>query len=58
MSKPLMLSLMLVASTSWAADVPGARDLPEVTRPLSSEIVKYKEGSGKPFGFPWIGLSG
>ena len=52
MSKPLMLSLMLVASTSWAADVPGARDLPEVTRPLSSEIVKYKEGVGKAIRFP------
>jgi hypothetical protein len=52
MSKPLMLSLMLVASTSWAADVPGARDLPEVTRPLTSEIVKYKEGVGKAIRFP------
>lgn len=52
MFKPLILSLMWILHTDVFADLPGSRDIPEVTRPLGSEIVRYKEGIGKAIRFP------
>lgn len=52
MFKPLILSLMWILQTDALADLPGSRDFPEITRPLGSEIVRYKEGIGKAIRFP------
>ncbi|MDF1783643.1 MAG: DUF4892 domain-containing protein, partial [Litorivicinaceae bacterium] len=40
----VLFGSMMLSQLSWAADIPGSSDLPEVERPLGSEIVRYREG--------------
>ena len=43
MKRWILLGSMLLSHGSIAADTPGSADLPEVTRPLGSEIIRYSE---------------
>jgi hypothetical protein len=40
----VLFASMMLSQLSSAADVPGSSDLPDVERPLGSEIVRYSEG--------------
>ena len=48
----ILLGSMLLSQWSIAADVPGSSDLPEVQRPLGSEIIRYSEGLQSAIRFP------
>jgi len=48
----IILGSMLLSHWSIAADIPGSSDLPEVERPLGSEIVRYREGVQSAIRFP------
>jgi hypothetical protein len=48
----ILLGSMLLSQWSIAADVPGSSDLPEVQRPLGSEIIRYSEGVQSAIRFP------
>lgn len=43
MKTQYMLGLILVAGSSWAADMPDSRDLPQLPRYPQSQIVDYKQ---------------
>jgi hypothetical protein len=48
----IVVGSMLLSQWSLAADVPGSSDLPEVKRPLGSEIIRYGEGVQSAIRFP------
>ena len=48
----ILLGSMMLSQLSFAADVPGSSDLPEVKRPSGSEIVRYAEGPQSAIRFP------
>jgi len=52
MKRWILLGSMLLSQGSIAADTPGSADLPEVTRPLGSEIIRYSEGVQSAIRFP------
>ena len=52
MKRWILLGSMLLSHGSIAADTPGSADLPEVTRPLGSEIIRYSEGVQSAIRFP------
>ena len=52
MKRWILLGSMLLSNGSIGADTPGSADLPEVIRPLGSEIIRYSEGVQSAIRFP------